>query len=96
MVWRRVSVEVRDNLSFSMSTPNPSRQRFQGSYPATCRGFSLCEGLFSARLLHSAIAEITAEIVAFLAAFAVRAVAIIFDIRMGPPNEFLKIGGDKP
>jgi hypothetical protein len=33
---------------------------------------------------------------ALLAAFSVRAAAIIFDIQMGPPNEFIKIGGDKP
>jgi hypothetical protein len=29
--------------------------------------------------------------VAFLAAFSLRASAIIFDIRMGPPGEFIRI-----
>jgi len=38
------------------------------------------------------IAEITAESVAFLAAFSLRASAIVFDIRMGPPGEFLRLG----
>jgi hypothetical protein len=35
--------------------------------------------------------EIAAEVVAFLAAFSLRASAIIFDIRMGPPGEFIRI-----
>jgi hypothetical protein len=33
-----------------------------------------------------------AELLAFLAAFALRATAIVFDIRMGPPGEFFRIG----
>jgi len=37
-------------------------------------------------------AEIPAEVVACLAAFSLRASAIIFDIRMGPPGEFLRVG----
>ena len=36
--------------------------------------------------------EIAAEVVASLAAFSLRASAIIFDIRMGPPGEFIRIG----
>jgi uncharacterized membrane protein YeiH len=36
--------------------------------------------------------EIPAEVVACLAAFSLRASAIIFDIRMGPPGEFLRFG----
>ena len=36
--------------------------------------------------------EIPAEIVACLAAFSLRAAAIILDIRMGPPGEFLRFG----
>ena len=36
--------------------------------------------------------EITSEIVGVLAAFALRASAIIFDIRMGPPGSFIRIG----
>ena len=36
--------------------------------------------------------EIAAELVAFLAAFSLRACAIIFDIRLGPPGEFARFG----
>src|SRR5210317_1786661 len=36
--------------------------------------------------------EIVAEVAGFGTAFALRAAAIIFDIRMGPPGEFIKIG----
>ena len=36
--------------------------------------------------------EITSEIVGVLAAFTLRASAIIFDIRMGPPGSFIRIG----
>jgi uncharacterized membrane protein YeiH len=35
--------------------------------------------------------KILAELVAFLAALTLRASAIIFDIRMGPPGEFIRI-----
>lgn len=36
--------------------------------------------------------EILAEAIAFTACFALRAAAIVFEIRMGPPGEFLRIG----
>jgi len=36
--------------------------------------------------------EIVAEVAGFAAAFGLRAAAIIFDIRMGPPGEFLRVG----
>ena len=36
--------------------------------------------------------EITSEIVGVLAAFTLRASAIIFDIKMGPPGSFIRIG----
>ena len=36
--------------------------------------------------------EIASELVAFLAAFSLRASAIVFDIRMGPPGEFIRLG----
>jgi uncharacterized membrane protein YeiH len=38
------------------------------------------------------VAEIPAELVACLAAFSLRASAIIFNIRMGPPGAFLRLG----
>jgi uncharacterized membrane protein YeiH len=38
------------------------------------------------------VAEIPAELVASLAAFSLRASAIIFNIRMGPPGEFVRLG----
>ena len=36
--------------------------------------------------------EVLAEVIGVLAAFTLRALAIIFDIRMGPPGEFIRIG----
>ncbi|MEE8585043.1 MAG: hypothetical protein V3T83_09350 [Acidobacteriota bacterium] len=38
------------------------------------------------------VPEITAELAACLAAFSLRASAIIFNIRMGPPGEFVRFG----
>ena len=37
-------------------------------------------------------AEVIAETVAFSACFLTRAAAIIFDVRMGPPGDFIRIG----
>jgi len=34
-----------------------------------------------------------AEFIAFTLAFGARAAAIVFDLRMGPPGEFITIGG---
>ena len=45
-----------------------------------------------AGLLYLGVSEITAEVVACLAAFSLRAAAIIFDIRMGPPGELVRLG----
>ena len=53
---------------------------------------ALLGSLSYAILRYVAIPEIPAEAVACLAAFALRASAIIFDIRMGPPGEFLRFG----
>jgi len=36
--------------------------------------------------------EIGAQLMAFLAAFSLRASAIVFNIRMGPPGEFIRFG----
>lgn len=43
-------------------------------------------------LLHYGTPEIPAQTVACLAAFALRAAAILFDIRMGPPGQFITLG----
>jgi uncharacterized membrane protein YeiH len=51
---------------------------------------ALLGSLSYACLHYLAVPEIPAEVVACLAAFSLRASAIIFDIRMGPPGEFLK------
>lgn len=51
---------------------------------------ALLGSLSYAILRYLAVPEIPAEAVACLAAFALRASAIIFDIRMGPPGEFLR------
>jgi uncharacterized membrane protein YeiH len=51
---------------------------------------ALLGSLSYAGLRYFAFPEIPAEVAACLAAFALRASAIIFDIRMGPPGEFLR------
>lgn len=45
-----------------------------------------------ASLRHLGVPEIHAELVACLAAISLRASSIIFNIRMGPPGEFIRIG----
>ncbi|WP_202410248.1 trimeric intracellular cation channel family protein [Pseudomaricurvus sp. HS19] len=50
-------------------------------------------GSFSyATLKYFGAPAVISEIIACLAAFALRAAAIVFDLRMGPPGEFLKVG----
>ncbi|CAB5124466.1 hypothetical protein D3OALGA1CA_2794 [Olavius algarvensis associated proteobacterium Delta 3] len=44
-------------------------------------------------LAQSSLPQGVAEMLAFLAAFSLRAAAIVFNIRMGPPGEFIRIGG---
>ena len=53
---------------------------------------ALLGSLAYATLRYFAIPEIPAVAVACTAAFALRASAIIFDIRMGPPGEFIRFG----
>jgi len=53
---------------------------------------ALAGSLTYASLTYLALPEGVAELLAFLAAFALRAAAIIFDIRMGPPGEFIRVG----
>ena len=53
---------------------------------------ALIGSLGYAGLRHIGVPEIPSELVACLAAFGLRAAAIIFDIRMGPPGEFIRIG----
>ena len=43
-------------------------------------------------LVHTAVTELIAELLAFLSCLLLRAAAIVFNIRMGPPGEFLRIG----
>jgi uncharacterized membrane protein YeiH len=54
---------------------------------------ALTGSLSYAGLSRLALPEGVAELLAFLAAFALRAAAIIFNIRMGPPGEFIRFGG---
>ena len=49
-----------------------------------------------AGLIHLAVPEAIAESIAFLACILLRAAAVSFDIRMGPPGKFLRIGGKQP
>jgi uncharacterized membrane protein YeiH len=53
---------------------------------------ALLGSLTYAVLRYLTVPEIAAEVVACAAAFSLRASAIIFDIRMGPPGEFLRFG----
>lgn len=53
---------------------------------------ALLGSLGYASLLALGVPAVVAEVLAFLAAFSLRASAIIFDIRMGPPGEFIRIG----
>ena len=57
---------------------------------------ALLGSLSYAILLRLGVPEIPAETVACLAAFSLRAAAIIFNIQMGPPGEFIRIGPEKP
>lgn len=53
---------------------------------------ALLGSLSYASLRYFGVPEITSEIVACLAAFGLRASAIVFNIRMGPPGEFVRLG----
>ena len=54
---------------------------------------ALAGALAYALLFQLALPEGVAEGLAFLIAFSLRAATIIFNIRMGPPGEFIRIGG---
>ena len=53
---------------------------------------ALLGSLSYASLRHLGVPEIPAEAVSCLAAFSLRASAIIFNVQMGPPGEFIRIG----
>jgi uncharacterized membrane protein YeiH len=53
---------------------------------------ALLGSLSYASLRYLGVTELAAELVACLAAFSLRASAIIFNIRMGPPGEFVRFG----
>jgi uncharacterized membrane protein YeiH len=53
---------------------------------------ALLGSLSYASMRYFGVHEIVCEVVACLAAFSLRASAIIFNIRMGPPGEFIRIG----
>jgi uncharacterized membrane protein YeiH len=53
---------------------------------------ALLGALSYAGLNYLGVPGVAAEVVAFLAAFSLRASAVIFNIRMGPPGEFVRIG----
>ena len=55
---------------------------------------ALLGSLSYAVLRYLAVPEIPAETLACFAAFLLRACAIIFDIHMGPPGEFIRFGKD--
>ena len=53
---------------------------------------ALLGSLSYASMRYFGVHEVPAEVVACLAAFSLRASAIVFNIRMGPPGEFIRIG----
>ena len=53
---------------------------------------ALLGALCYASLKYWGVGEVTAEVSGVLSAFSLRASAIIFDIRMGPPGSFIRIG----
>jgi len=53
---------------------------------------AIAGSLMYASLHYLGIPEAVAELLAFGAAFALRAAAVVYDIRMGPPSEFIRIG----
>ena len=53
---------------------------------------ALLGALSYASLRHLGVSEVTSEIIACSAAFSLRASAILLDLRMGPPGEFLRRG----
>jgi uncharacterized membrane protein YeiH len=53
---------------------------------------ALLGSLSYASLRYLGVPEIAAQLVAALAAFSLRASAIVFNIRMGPPGEFIRLG----
>ena len=53
---------------------------------------ALLGSLSYASLRYLGVPEIAAQLVACLAAFSLRASAIVFNIRMGPPGEFIRFG----
>ncbi|MDH3690237.1 MAG: trimeric intracellular cation channel family protein [Gammaproteobacteria bacterium] len=55
---------------------------------------ALVGSLSYAALSHLSLPEGIAELLAFIAAFSLRASAIVFDIRMGPPGQFVRLGRD--
>lgn len=56
---------------------------------------ALLGALSYASLQYLGVNEIAAEVIACLAAFSLRASAIIFDIQMGPPGQFIKVGSKR-
>lgn len=56
---------------------------------------ALLGSLSYAGMRYFGVPEIVSEITACLAAFTLRASAIFFDIRMGPPGEFIRFGKSK-
>ncbi|PWJ38555.1 trimeric intracellular cation channel family protein [Sediminitomix flava] len=53
---------------------------------------ALLGSLSYATLMYFELTEIHAEIIALLLALSLRTLAVVYDIQMGPPGEFLRIG----
>ena len=51
--------------------------------------------VYGTLVYYLSVSGLVAESVAFLTAFGLRGAAIMFDIRMGPPGEFLRIGQEE-
>jgi uncharacterized membrane protein YeiH len=57
---------------------------------------ALLGSLSYAGLRHFGVPEVPAELVACVAAFSLRAWTILYDVRMGPPGAFIRIGEPDP
>ncbi len=56
---------------------------------------ALVGSLAYAALAQTSLPEPAVQLLAFLAAFVLRAAAIVFGIRMGPPGEFIRVGSQR-
>jgi uncharacterized membrane protein YeiH len=78
------------------------RDVLTSTQPMIVRGQLYATAALSGAIVYGAVSQIftmpgpVAETAGFLTALGIRGASIIFDIRIGPPGEFLRIGPDSP